>query len=427
MKKINLYLLVFAALVSVLSSCKKWEAPELQEPQYTGKKANKTIADIKALHQLDNAPDSIKPLSGNYFIVDAVVVSSDEGGNCYKYITIQDETGGIEISIDQSSLFNEYPVGQVVYLNCDGLVVGDYSGKYQVGWIYNNSSIGRINYMMLSKYLSKDGFPSVDNIKKYSIDGEGIHVIKSNANLAESWGNCLCKIVGARFKSECHGKQLATNDLTCDRDLDNFSITVRTSNYAKFRNIVIDANESYDLTGILSIYKGKYQFTLRTADDMQIHQDPASTVMRFDENSMTSGGWFVAQGDESSWAYSANSDALRHNNSPIGAAVCDDWLVSPVINPEHSTMVLTHKISAEGDPDPLHYQMYISTVYEGGAINPEDWTLVSIGNYPNEFGESSEIAIPSGPFRVAFRYVKTNAITSTAMWNLKSLKFYTER
>lgn len=427
MKRINLYLLLFAALVSVLASCKKWEAPELQEPKYAGKKANKTIADIKACHQLGAAPDSIKPSSGNYFIVDAVVVSSDEGGNCYKYITIQDETGGIEIAVDQSSLFNEYPVGQVVYLNCDGLVVGDYNDKYQVGWIYNDNSVGRINYLMLSKYLSKDGFPSSDNIKKYSINEEGVHIIKNNSDLSENWGNCLCKIVGARFTSDCHGLQLANNDLTCDRNLDNFSVVVRTSNYAKFRNIVIDATKSYDLTGILSIYNGNYQFTLRTSFDMRIHEEPASSSITFDENSLTTGGWSIAQGIENSWTYNASSESMRHNNSPMGGAACDDWLVSPVITSEHNTMVLMHKISADGDPDPNHYQMYISTTYQGGEINPADWTLVSLGNFPNEFGESSDISLPSEPFRVAFRYVKTNSFTTTSMWSLKYLKLYTSR
>ena len=48
MKKIYSISIILLALVVSLLSCKKWEAPEFQAPEYTGKKANKTIADIKA-------------------------------------------------------------------------------------------------------------------------------------------------------------------------------------------------------------------------------------------------------------------------------------------------------------------------------------------------------------------------------------------
>ena len=131
MKKLSIILVIFAA---ILSGCNRWEDPEFKAPIYTGPAANKTIADIKAMHPSlgIGSQDSICH-HGDTFIVKAVVVSSDEGGNCYKYLTIQDETGGIEIAIDRSSLFNEFPVGQTIYLNCEGLIVGDYHNKYQIG------------------------------------------------------------------------------------------------------------------------------------------------------------------------------------------------------------------------------------------------------------------------------------------------------
>ena len=43
MKKIYSITIILLALVVSLLSCKKWEAPEFQAPEYTGKKANKTI------------------------------------------------------------------------------------------------------------------------------------------------------------------------------------------------------------------------------------------------------------------------------------------------------------------------------------------------------------------------------------------------
>ena len=73
----------------VLVGCNRWEAPELTAPVYDGPAANKTIADIKAKHPtLGNGTQDSICRYDEQFIVKAVVVSSDEGGNCYKYLTV---------------------------------------------------------------------------------------------------------------------------------------------------------------------------------------------------------------------------------------------------------------------------------------------------------------------------------------------------
>ena len=429
MKKIYSIAIILLALVISLGSCKKWEAPEFQAPEYTGKKANKTIADIKARHTVlsQNVLDSICNYSGERFIVKAVVVSSDEGGNCYKYLTVQDQTGGIEIAVDQSSLFNEYPVGQIVYINCDGLVVGDYRNKYQIGWIYENS-IGRINYMMLGRYISKEGLPSMDNINELSPCG-GICEINSDADLSDVKVNCLCTIKKARFSSACHGLQLATNDVTCDRALDNFSIVVRTSNYAKFRNIVIDATKEYDLTGILTIYKNDYQFTLRTADDIkEAVQGPQETEVLVNQvaihaNSLSSGAWTQTTPD--AWKYqNYNGNEFVYHLQENGT--CDDWVISPEITIDEADCYLKieHQISDVTNPE--YYQVYYSTTYQGGEINMSDWQLYNLTSYPTSFANSNALTpVPQGtPFRIGIRYNKNNASVASHRWSVKALNFY---
>ena len=429
MKKIYSITIVLFLLVLALASCQKWEEPEFQAPTYTGKKANKTIADIKARHtSLNvNALDSICAYSGQRFIVKAVVVSSDEGGNCYKYITVQDKTGGIEIAVDQSSLFNEFPVGQIVYINCDGLVVGDYRNKYQIGWIYENS-IGRINYMMLNKYISRDGLPGMDNIVELSPCG-GICEINSDADLSDVKVNCLCTLKRARFASSCHGLQLATDDVTCDRALENFSIVVRTSNYAKFRNIIIDATKEYDLTGILTIYKNDYQFTLRTAEDIQEAvigpQETEVLVSQYaiDANSLGNGGW--TQTTENAWKYQSYSGSEFLYHMPVNNSTCDDWLISPpiTINQADCHLKLEHQISDVTNPD--FYQVYYSTSYQGGSIDMNEWQLYNLTSYPTSFDNSNALTpVPQGTFRIGIRYNKNNALVTSHRWCVKALNFY---
>ncbi len=91
MKRITILLTLIAG---ILAGCNRWEEPELVAPVYDGPAANKTIADIKAMHpSLGNGTQDSICHYNDQFIVKAVVVSSDQGGNCYKYLTIQDETG----------------------------------------------------------------------------------------------------------------------------------------------------------------------------------------------------------------------------------------------------------------------------------------------------------------------------------------------
>lgn len=59
------------------------------------------------------------------------ITTTDRSGNFYKSFYIQDsETGpGIEVKIRKNSLYNEYKLGQEVYINLDGLCVGEYGWK----------------------------------------------------------------------------------------------------------------------------------------------------------------------------------------------------------------------------------------------------------------------------------------------------------
>ncbi|MGN0190249.1 MAG: DUF5689 domain-containing protein, partial [Candidatus Cryptobacteroides sp.] len=59
------------------------------------------------------------------------ITSSDRSGNFYKSFYIQDdpEGPGIEVKIGKNSLYNEYKLGQEIYINLDGLCVGEYGWK----------------------------------------------------------------------------------------------------------------------------------------------------------------------------------------------------------------------------------------------------------------------------------------------------------
>ena len=106
MKKITIILTVFAAILLAGCDLKQDVAPM---PTFIGE-ANTTIAELLAMHTIgsEDSFDSI-PIGSN-IIICGYVTTSDEWGNNYKYINIEDSTGGIQIKIDNKALYNRYKV-----------------------------------------------------------------------------------------------------------------------------------------------------------------------------------------------------------------------------------------------------------------------------------------------------------------------------
>ncbi len=65
------------------------------------------------------------------------VISSDELGNTYRSIYLQDATGpqngAIEIKVGKGSMYTIYKPGQIIYVKCDGLELGNYRWMLSLG------------------------------------------------------------------------------------------------------------------------------------------------------------------------------------------------------------------------------------------------------------------------------------------------------
>ena len=103
MRRYFLYLSMILLATGLLASCNDdFDTPPMVVP--TAKdKPNTTIADFKAKYWKDavNYIDTVK----DDIVIHGYVTSSDETGNIYKSLYIQDETGGLTISVNQNSLY----------------------------------------------------------------------------------------------------------------------------------------------------------------------------------------------------------------------------------------------------------------------------------------------------------------------------------
>lgn len=96
-----------------------------------------TVAELAARFKQEAAANNVNDFDPWGWIVSEElwikgrITTSDRSGNFYKSFYIQDSpTGpGIEVKIGKNSLYNEYKLGQEVYINLDGLCVGEYGWK----------------------------------------------------------------------------------------------------------------------------------------------------------------------------------------------------------------------------------------------------------------------------------------------------------
>jgi len=443
MNKLRLLLVLFLGIF-LLFGCKTWEEPDFNIPDWeppTGTQTSQfwTIDSrfVLGKHENGTPPDSLVPgfYGERLRYIRAVVVSSDEGGNYYKSMVIQDPTGGVELQLDMSGLYNTYPVGQKIVLVCNGLVIGDYRSLPQIGWIYQETQVGRINSLFFDKYIIKDGMPSLKNLPKAlkndEIDFSGFNDI-----------NKLVCLENVTFEDAAVGKPLSFNDFTTEWIInvpvkgEIQPVTVRTSNYAKFRSTIIQKRE-YNLSGILTVYQSgsriTYQLMIRTKDDIVFFSEQPDEIIEFDftKNPIENGGWSVKSllGNTPSWIYRPSSQLMLHPGNQSGdyQTAMDDWFISPVItfsDMENGFLRFEHQLNLINGHD-APYQIYYTTS-TAEPFNINNWkSLEKITNFPVNLGWSNHLSlknISSNSFRIAFRYNAPNPEVETYDWSIRKVE-----
>jgi hypothetical protein len=286
MKRHNSFLFVLFTIFTLacFSSCyRNLTEPEFQVPEYSVDRRNiKSISYIKGLHQNGTPPNLIIPQPKWEIFIEGYVVSSDEGGNFFKSIVIQDKSGGIEMLLDKTGLYTEYPVGQKVFIDCRGLVIGDNNHYPQLGVAYQNG-VGRLQKLLVPKHIHKDGLPNMEEMYKFlgTAYQEGKPLKITNKIEMETNVGKLVMIPNCLFDTASMGAPLAYNDIDYTSHTVYFgdaSIVLKTSSYAKFRNSVTCQDKPFTLFGIISIDNSTYQFTVRTAEDIDYTNAGAHSV-----------------------------------------------------------------------------------------------------------------------------------------------------
>ena len=232
MKKTNslikVLFLFFAALF--VTSCvhdDKYDNPDLSTYQCGDLTATKTLAEVKAMTQ--------NTVITTDDVIEGYVSSSDETGNIYKYIYIQDKpenpTQGLTISVDAVSTYLNYPQGSKIYIKLKGLAVGKYGNFVQLGAM-SGTTFGRIPEKQVASSLVRSCTTSATIVPKAM-------TLKEMGTANDQYVGVLIEVKNAEFASKHLCMQYAPDGTSVDRQLNDPTSTVttrvvRNSGFASF-------------------------------------------------------------------------------------------------------------------------------------------------------------------------------------------------
>ncbi|WP_216597593.1 endonuclease [Persicobacter sp. CCB-QB2] len=360
------------------------------------------------------------------------VISSDQAGNIYKEVYLQDETAGILMRLDASALYNEYPIGMEIAVDCSQLVMGAYETNPQLGIpsIYNNQpSAGRIPAPLANEYITKGATKELEvttvslaqifgNIDAYA--GKWVKI--ENMSVAEA----------DRGKTFANAEEQISQNRKFNDGTGLADIEMRTSGYADFAGQKLPAGTG-TVYGILSKFRGGPQLYINSSSDLVgFDGDNGSGgegEIYFQENfdnwqdgQVAAEGWsnITAAGTVSWVKESSAGHYVAFSPFRSGDASSEGWLVLPEV--EGANMFLEFRM-AVGFMVDGHTEVMKVMVSEdfAGDVNAAQWVDFTdqvtfpedIGKSEGKFwqwkGSSIDLSQFSGGVHIAFVYYGSDA------------------
>jgi hypothetical protein len=202
----------------------------------------------------------------------ATVVGDDESGNLYKTLVLEDTKSdkGISILIDETDLFNQFPVGRNVYVYLKDLYIGDYNELPQLGYTGGvRIPAGIYSEIVFGDIYGQNVTPRVKKISELSYDDV----------------NTLIQIDKAEFASSSQGMPFSDADFSTNRDItdcDENEILLRTSNFSNFAATTVPSGNG-TIIGVLGYFRGDYQLTLRKIEEIDFTGTKCGSTSTGDE------------------------------------------------------------------------------------------------------------------------------------------------
>lgn len=374
--------------------------------------------------------------------MEGYVISSDEGGNFYKKLVLQDKpsspTAGIQVLIDDTSLFTTFNFGRKVFVLLNGLSLGYQNGVLQLGR-ENRGNVVIIPQPLIDEHIVRTNQtvsiePLRLEISNFTVAHKNLYIklddVQFNRNLVREDSRFT-------FAAEPIDRFDGERQLESCR---NSAVTIlSTSTFSGFRSLLLPEN-SGSLSGILTrnFTDDYFIVVLNTPETLAFNNSgrcdptfltcgqnttPGDEIL-FQEGFETittqrmleTRGWTNVNVSGGSKRFEPGAAAgnrhLRISAYNTQESPMEVWLVTPGINLSSSAgELLSFDIKASFD-DFTILDVFVSTSYSGNPVTTQ-WTRVD-ARIPvgpsNQAGANFrrshiDISCLEGILHVAFRYL----------------------
>lgn len=400
----------------------------------------KTIAEVKQLNTTANWTE----ITGDFYIK-AQVVANDATNNLYKYVYVEDATGGIRVNMNKLDLFldQRFRLGKDVYIKLKGLYLKNVNGEIQIGGLFTNSSgtqFGQVEEANMYK-----SFFDTNTVTRPVVATERTITSLTTADVGR-W----IKIKDLQFIDGDLGKTYASGTSQTNRTLQDCNgnkILLRTSGQADFGTNTDPRKASAteieggkgDVYAIASIFNGTYQLWITRLSDIDLDNPrcdgsvyvPLPVLYKDD---FAAGGFStdwttVNVAGTQVWATSNQGNGTNYYavmKAPLGSVANEDWLISKAVSLVGKTKAAVSFTSDVNFSGPA-LQVYATENYTGDPTTTTWVALPALLDTNNSgFGDwvsSGNVdlsAFLGKNVRIAFKYTSTSSAAAT--WEIDDFK-----
>ena len=366
--------------------------------------------------------------SGNYtqitdnVYLKAQVTANDKTGNLFKYIYVEDKTGGIRVNIDMTSLYADprFFVGKHLLINLKNLYVGPVNGEVQLGELFTNSSnqtlVGRVVPSNVYKYF----FPTTDFTEVVATE-------KTITNLTDGDVGRWIKIKDLQFIIDDLGETYSGKRTL--EDCSGKKIILNTSSFATFSGAQLDTGKG-DVYAILTKNNTAYELwiTNRLGADLDGNRCdgtlPVFTTIFSDAFTNLSNWTIENVTGTRTWTTTTYGNPAPSAYMDGGRAANEDWLISKKIAIPTDYSTISFSFESDGrynsDPNVPSLEVYITDNYTGN-VTTTTWTkkTVNLDTDLNAFagfvgtGKIDVTSFKGKDLVVAFKYTSVDGASTT--------------
>lgn len=441
-------ILALMALVMIISCVQddEFSVPDLtiEEPELNG-----DVITVSALRDLFLQEGETVEFEDSSLYVEGYVVTSDQSGNWFEEIVIQDSpsnpTAGVRVLIDNSPLFTTYEIGRKIFVKLGGLHVGDSNGVLTLGVTSNLEKIAapaQLDFIVRSAEVAEI-IPLEVTINDFSENLENVFVRLNDVQFIRD--ETLDTPDGLPFSFSGEPTDEFDGERTLIACANNQTVIFSTSTFAAFQSVALPVGRG-SVSGLLTrdFFGEVFNIVVNDQDgvvfDNEDRCDPveidcgvaasAGATVLFEDffetqstNQPISGnGWtnFIEAGTQTWEAFtSGGTNASLGISANVGSFNSGDassiaWLVTPQINLNNQEGETLQFQTSNSFSDGSTLELLFSSDWDGTpeTIPSATWdvlpaaTIVQDDDFFGDWIESGivDLSCVEGSGYIAFKY-----------------------